>query len=43
MSEFSEFLKEQMRDPAFQAEYDALESEFSVVQAVIENGNGNPS
>ena len=29
-------LKKQMQDPAFRAEYDALEPEFSIIQAMID-------
>jgi len=35
MSEFREFLNEQLKDPEFQAEYDALEPEFAIIQAMI--------
>ena len=33
---FDEYLAEQMKDPEFKAEYDALEPEFAVVSAMIE-------
>ena len=33
MSKYSDFLTEQLKDPALKAEYDALEPEFSVIQA----------
>jgi len=36
MSEFREFLKEQLKDPEFEAEYDALEPEFAIIQAMID-------
>ena len=36
MSEYSDFLTEQLKDPALKAEYDALEPEFSVIQAMID-------
>jgi transcriptional regulator with XRE-family HTH domain len=36
MSTFKEFLKEQLQDPEFRAEYDALEPEFAIVRAMIE-------
>lgn len=35
MTNFDEYLDEQMKDPAFKAEYDALEPEFAIVQAII--------
>ena len=33
---FESFLKEQLKDPEFKAEWDALEPEFSIVQALID-------
>mgnify|MGYP004675768787 CR=1 FL=1 len=36
MSDFEKYLAEQMKDPAFKAEYDALEPEFSIIQAMID-------
>lgn len=36
MSNFSDFLNEQLKAPEFKAEYDALESEFAVIQATID-------
>lgn len=36
MTEFRDFLEEQKKDPAFMEEYDALEPEFSIVQAMID-------
>ncbi len=33
---YKDYLKEQMRDPAFKAEYDALEPEFAIMQAIID-------
>ena len=36
MTNFKEYLKEQMSDPAFKQEWDALEPEFSIVQALID-------
>lgn len=36
MSSFNAYLKEQLKDPAVKAEYDALESEFSIIQAMID-------
>ena len=36
MTIFKDYLKEQMSDPAFKQEWDALEPEFSIVQALID-------
>lgn len=36
MSNYKDFLAEQMKDPAVKAEYDALEPEFTVIQAMID-------
>lgn len=36
MTNFKEYLNEQMSDPAFKQEWDALEPEFSIVQALID-------
>lgn len=36
MSNFYDFLKEQLNDPEFKAEYDALEPEFAGIQAMID-------
>ena len=36
MSKYSDFITEQLKDPALKAEYDALEPEFSVIQAMID-------
>ncbi len=36
MSEFKEYLNEQLKDTAFKAEYDALEDEFIIIQAMID-------
>ena len=33
---FRDYLNEQLRDPAFKAEYDVLEPEFAIRQAIIE-------
>ena len=38
MSKYGEFLAEQLKDPALKAEYDALDSEFSLIQAQIDVG-----
>ena len=36
MDDFESFLAEQLRDPEFRREYDALEPEFALVQALID-------
>ena len=36
MSSFNAYLKEQPKDPAVKAEYDALEPEFSIIHAMID-------
>ncbi len=36
MSEFREFLAEQLQEPGFKAEYDALEDEYIIIQAMID-------
>lgn len=36
MSNFNNYLSQKMKDPAFKAEYDALEPEFSIIQAMID-------
>ena len=36
MSQWDKFLKEQLKDPEFKAEYDALEPEFAIIQAIID-------
>ena len=36
MSSYRDFLKEQLKDPELKAEYDALEPEFSIIQAIID-------
>jgi transcriptional regulator with XRE-family HTH domain len=36
MSTFNEFLADEMRDPEFRAEYEALEPEFAIMQAIID-------
>ena len=35
-TDFRDYLNEQLRDPAFKAEYDALEHEFAIRQAAID-------
>lgn len=36
MSSYDDLFQEQLRDPDVKAEYDALEPEFSIIQAIIE-------
>ena len=36
MSKYSDFLTEQLTDPEVKAEYDALEPEFAIIQAMID-------
>ena len=55
MTNFNDFLDEQLKDPKLKAEYDALEPEFTIIQTLIdarkksgdisniETGNANPS
>jgi len=33
---FNDYLKEQLKDPEFKKEYDALEPEFAIIQAIID-------
>ena len=35
MSSYRDFLEEQLKDPKLKAEYDALEPEFAIIQAMI--------
>ena len=35
MSKFNQYLTEQLKDSSFKAEYDALEAEFAIIQAMI--------
>lgn len=35
-TKFDEFLEEQLKDPEFRSEYEALEPEFAIVQAMID-------
>ena len=35
MTKFNDFLNEQLKDPEIKAEYDALEPEFAIIQAMI--------
>lgn len=36
MSEFREFVAQQLQEPDFKAEYDALEDEYIIIQAMID-------
>lgn len=36
MTDFKDFLAEQLKDPEIRTEYDALEPEFSLMQAMID-------
>ncbi|MBQ7868334.1 MAG: helix-turn-helix transcriptional regulator [Clostridia bacterium] len=36
MSNFNDYLSQKMKDPSFKAEYDALDPEFSIIQAMID-------
>lgn len=36
MTKFNDFLKEQLKDPEIRAEYEALEPEFEIIQAMID-------
>jgi len=36
MTTFNEYLAEKLKNPAFKAEYDALEPEFSIIQAMMD-------
>ena len=36
MTKFKDFLKEQLADPALRSEYEALETEFTIIQAMID-------
>lgn len=39
MSEFREYIKNQLKDPAIKAEYDALQPEFAIIRAMIDARN----
>lgn len=41
MSSFNDLLKEQLQEPQFQAEWDALEPEYAIVQASIDAKKGD--
>ncbi len=36
MTNFNDFLENRLKDPNFKKEYDALEPEFSIIQAIID-------
>ena len=36
MTKFNDYLNEQLKDPSFKKEWDALEPEFSIMQAMID-------
>lgn len=36
MTRFEDLLNEQLKDPEFRAEYEALEPEFAIIQAIID-------
>lgn len=36
MTAFNDYLKKKLEDPAFKTEYDALEPEFAIIQAMID-------
>ena len=36
MTNFNDFLEKRLKDPNFKKEYDALEPEFSIIQAIID-------
>lgn len=36
MTKFNDFLTDQLKNPAVRAEYDALEPEFAIIQALID-------
>ena len=36
MTDFNKFVDEQLKDPEFRAEYNALEPEFAIIHAMIE-------
>ncbi len=36
MKKFNDYLTGQLQDPGFRAEYDALENEFAIIQAMID-------
>ena len=35
MTNFNDFLNEQMKNPAFKTEWEALDTEFSVIEAIL--------
>ena len=43
MSSFGDFLSEQLKNPEFKAEYEALEEEFDLIQQEIDKNREEPS
>ena len=41
MTTLNDFIEEQLQDPVFKEKYDALEPEFTVMQAMIDARKGN--
>ena len=41
MSSFNDLLKEQLKEPQFHAEWDALEPEYDIIQASIDAKKGD--
>jgi len=41
MSEWSKYLKEELKDPELCAEWDALEPEFAIIQAIIDTSKND--
>ena len=41
MDNFNDYLKEKMKDRDFKAEYEALEPEFAIIQAMIDARKGS--
>jgi hypothetical protein len=42
MRTFDDFLEEQLKDPEFRAEYEALEPEYEKIREAISRGNTTP-
>ena len=36
MNDFNAYLNKKLENPAFKAEYDALETEFTIIQTIID-------
>ncbi|MCD8106626.1 MAG: helix-turn-helix domain-containing protein [Oscillospiraceae bacterium] len=41
MTNFDDFVKEQLKDPEFRAEYESLQAEYSLMQAMIDARHEN--